>query len=85
MSGGLDELIAAAPWWRRPGMRVLFALALRPRGLALLRHISPADQAAHGLVALGRYDDPVFAKQLGWDAEAVAARGRAVRETEGRP
>ncbi len=85
MKGGLEELIAAAPRWRRPGMRALFTLAQRPRGLALLRRLSPADQAAHGLAALGHYDEPAVAARLGWDAEAVAARGRALREEEGRP
>jgi hypothetical protein len=72
-----DELIAATPAWRRPGMRAMFALASRPRGLALLRRLAPADQAAAGLVALIRYDDPVLARRLGWDAEAVVARGHA--------
>jgi len=66
-------------------MRALFALARRPRGLALLRVIGPADQAAHGMLALSRYDDPAVAAALGWDAEAVAKRGRQLRELEGRP
>lgn len=76
MSDGLQRLISAAPAWRRPGMRAMFALAKRPRGLALLRHLTPADQAASGLLALIRYDDPAVARTLGWDAEAVVARGR---------
>ncbi|HUO70825.1 MAG TPA: hypothetical protein VMU39_08620 [Solirubrobacteraceae bacterium] len=85
MNGPLGELVAAAPRWRRPGMRLLLALARRPRGLALLARVSPADQVAHGLLALGRYDDPARAATLGWDAEAVTARGQALREAEGRP
>jgi hypothetical protein len=85
MNDPLVELIAAAPWWRRHAMRVLLALARRPRGLGLLRLLSPSDQVAHGLLALGRYDDPARAVALGWDAEAVTARGRALREAEGRP
>jgi hypothetical protein len=64
---------------------MLIALARRPRGLALLRLASPVDQAAHGLAALGHYDDPEVARRLGWDADAVAARGRELREAEGRP
>lgn len=85
MSDVLQELIRSAPRWRRPGMQAMFWLARRPRGLALLRRLSPADQAAHGLLALGRYDDPARAAQLGWDAAAVVARGRQLRESEGRP
>ncbi|MGO9888813.1 MAG: hypothetical protein ACLP0L_13010 [Solirubrobacteraceae bacterium] len=37
-----------------------------------------------GLVAMGVYDDPEVARTLGWDAEAVAARGRELRRSEGR-
>jgi hypothetical protein len=66
-------------------MRAVCALARRPRGLALLGRLSPADSAVAGLVALGRYDEPELARRLGWDAEAVAARGRELREAEGRP
>jgi hypothetical protein len=75
----LGELIRAVPSWRRPGMNALLALARRPRGLRLLRLLAPADQAAAALVALGRYDDPARARQLGWDAEAVIGRGRELR------
>jgi hypothetical protein len=32
-----------------------------------------------------RYEDPALARELGWDAEVVAARGRALRREEGRP
>lgn len=53
----------------------MFALARRPRGRTLLRRFAPADQAAAGLLALVRYDDPVVARTLGWDAERVAAGG----------
>jgi hypothetical protein len=81
----LDELLRAVPRWRRPGMRALLALGRRPRGLGLLRLLAPADQAAAALVALGRYDDPARARRLGWDAEAVASRGRELRRAEGRP
>jgi hypothetical protein len=81
----LHELIAAVPRWRRPALRALMALARRPRGLALLRLLAPADQAAAAIVAMGRYDDPARARLLGWDAAAVAGRGRELRRAEGRP
>ncbi len=81
----LDELIAAGPAWQRPGKRALLALARRPRGLRLLKLLSPADHAGAGLVALARYDDPERARALGYDAEAVVARGRELRRKEGRP
>jgi len=83
--GPLDELIDAGPRWQRPGKRVLLALARRPRGLRLLQRFPPADQAGAGLVALARYDDPDRARALGWDADAVVARGRELRRREGRP
>jgi hypothetical protein len=38
-----------------------------------------------GLAAMNIYDAPDVARPLGWDAEAVAARGRELRRTEGRP
>jgi hypothetical protein len=79
MSEPLEQLIAAAPAWRRPGMRAMFALASRPRGRALLRRLAPADQAAAGMLALLRYDDPPVARSLGWDADAVVTRGREAR------
>jgi hypothetical protein len=81
----LQPLLAGVPRWRRPCTRALLALACRPRGLALLRLFAPADQAAAGIVAMGRYDDPLVARFLGWDADAVARRGRELRRTEGRP
>jgi hypothetical protein len=34
---------------------------------------------------MGHYDDPEVARALGWDAEAVVARGRALRREEDRP
>ena len=46
---------------------------------------APVDQLAGGLLAMERYEDPVLARELGWDAEAVAARGLALRREEGRP
>jgi hypothetical protein len=66
-------------------MRVLIALARRPRGRALLARAGAANQLTQMLVSLARYDDPALARSLGWDAEAVVARGRALRRAEGRP
>lgn len=81
----LDTFVRSAPAPQRAGMRALIALARRPRGRALLARSGAANQLAQMLVSLGRYDDPAVARSLGWDAEAVAARGRALRRAEGRP
>jgi hypothetical protein len=85
MSDGLDSFIAAAPWPQRPCLRLLLALARRPRGAIMLRRMPLAAEAAAATLALGRYDDPAVAASLGWDAEAVVARGRQLRHAEGRP
>jgi hypothetical protein len=85
MSDGLERFLAAAPWPQRPGLRLLLALARRPRGASLLRRMPLAAEAAAATLALGRYDDPAVAASLGWDAEAVVARGRHLRRIEGRP
>jgi hypothetical protein len=85
MSDGLDRFIAAAAWPQRPGLRLLLALARRPRGAKLLARMPLAEEAAGATLALGRYDDPAIAGSLGWDAEAVVARGRDLRRLEGRP
>jgi hypothetical protein len=80
----LAEFIAASPAPQRLGLRLLLALGTRPRGLALLAKLAPADQAATGLAAMARYDDPDRARALGFDADAVIARGRKLRQSEGR-
>jgi hypothetical protein len=85
VSTGLESFLAAAPWPQRVGLRVLLALARRPRGAALLARAPLAEQAAWATLALGRYDDPAVGRALGWDAEAVVTRGRALRRAEGRP
>jgi hypothetical protein len=85
MSAGLDSFLAAAPWPQRSGLRLLMALARRPRGAALLARAPLAEQASHAILALGRYDEPALARTLGWDASAVAERGRELRRAEGRP
>jgi len=81
----LDTWVAAGPWSRRAGVRALLALARRPRGAALLRRLGPLGQLAGSMVAMGRFDDPARSRALGWDPDAVAARGRALRASEGRP
>jgi hypothetical protein len=66
-------------------MRLLLELVRRPRGAALLARIPLAQQVARSLLALGHYDEPAIARALGWDADAVIARGRELRRAEGRP
>jgi hypothetical protein len=85
MSSGLERFITAAPWPQRAGLRLLLALVRRRRGAALLARAPRAQQLACSLVALGHYDEPAVARALGWDAEAVIARGRELRRSEGRP
>ncbi|HLM86991.1 MAG TPA: hypothetical protein VK272_12465 [Solirubrobacteraceae bacterium] len=82
---GIERFLAAAPWPQRAGLRLLLALERRPRGAALLARMPMAEQAAHAILALGRYDDPAVACALGWDPRAVVARGRALRRAERRP
>jgi hypothetical protein len=82
---GLESFLAAAPRPERLGLRLLLALARRPRGSALLERAPLAQEAARATLALGRYDEPALARLLGWDAQAVAARGRELRRAEGRP
>lgn len=81
----LNEFVASAPAPQRVFMRALVALARRPRGAALLDRVPALDQLAQVVTALGRYDNPELSRALGWDAEAVVARGRALRRAEGRP
>ena len=82
---GLDVFVDAAPQPQRSSLRLLLALERRPRGRRLLARVHALDQLANGLVAMGRYEDPVNAVPLGWDADAIASRGRALRRAEGRP
>jgi hypothetical protein len=81
----LDEFVAAAPQPQRAGMRILAALGRRPRGMRALGRFAPADQLANGLIAMERFDRPAVAAALGWDAAAIVARGRELRQREGRP
>lgn len=82
----LDAFLAAAPQPQRAGLRLLVALGRRPFGRRVLhRTAPPLGQLAHGLLAMARFEDPVHARALGWDADAVAARGRELRRAEARP
>jgi hypothetical protein len=85
VQSGLEEFLAAAPQPQRAGLRLLLALSRRPRGAALLSRVPLLAQAGRSLMLMGRYDDPAVARALGWDAQAVVARGRALRRAEGRP
>ncbi len=85
MERALEEFIAAAPQPQRTGLRILVALASRPRGAALLGHVPALAQAGRSLLAMDRYENPALARALGWDAQAVVAHGRGLRRAEGRP
>ncbi len=81
----LAEFVAAGPSPQRIALRATLALVGRPRGRALLAVLGPGRHVIAGLAAMGVYDEPEVARALGWDAEAVVARGRALRHSEGRP
>jgi hypothetical protein len=66
-------------------MRALLALAVRPRGAALLSRLGPVGQLSGSMVAMGRFDEPARSAALGWDPRAVVARGGELRAAEGRP
>jgi hypothetical protein len=82
---GLARFVDSSPQPQRSGLRLLLALERRPRGRRLLARTHAVGQLANGLLAMGHYEDPVNAVALGWDADAVAARGRALRREDGRP
>jgi hypothetical protein len=79
VSTPLDDFVRAAPRLQRTLLRALLALARRPRGAVLLARLPAADQLAQTTLALVRYDQPAAAAPLGWDADAVVARGRILR------
>ena len=85
VSANFERFASAAPPPQRVAMRLLVALAARPRGTRALGRSPRLQQLAASLLALSRYDEPPLARALGWDAEAVVARGRALRRMEGRP
>lgn len=77
--------IAAAPRAQRLGMKLLLVLSRRRFGRALMKRAPAAAQLVQVIEGLGHYDDPDIAGSLGWDAEAVVARGRELRRSEDRP
>ena len=85
MNEQLERLVEAGPWPQRAGLRLLLEIGSRPRGRALLARAPIAEYAAGSLIEMARYDDPAIAGALGYDAQAVVARGRELRRTEGRP
>ncbi len=84
MNATVRTFVMAGPRPQREVLTILLALALRPRGRLLLSRLPLALQAADSVLAMGPYDDPVRARELGWDAAAVVARGRELRRSEGR-
>ena len=85
MTDPLDEFVTAGPPLQRTALRALLSLVRRRRGRTLLSRLPLARQAAESVLAMGYYDDPAVARALGWDADAVTARGRELRRREGRP
>jgi hypothetical protein len=85
MTEPLDEFVAAGPPPQRLALTAALALSRRRRGRALLALLGPGLQLIDGLAAMSAYDEPDVARTLGWDAEAVVTRGRALRCAEGRP
>jgi hypothetical protein len=81
----LAEFVGAGPRGQRLALRTALALTRRRRGRTLLAALGPGRQVIDGLDAMSVYDDPEVARPLGWDAEAVVARGRELRRSEGRP
>jgi hypothetical protein len=84
-TGSLQVFIAAAPWPQRVGLRMLLALARRPRGAALMAIAAPLDQLPRGLLTVEHYDEPAVGCTLGWDSGGVLARGRELRAGAERP
>lgn len=81
----LAGFLAAAPLPQRAGLHALLALARRPRGARLLERLPALELLTCGLLAAERCEMESVARALGWDADAVVARGRALRRAEGRP
>lgn len=82
--GALDEFLAAAPPLQRVGLNLLIVLGRRPRGVRLLRRVGGAEQLAQSVLGMARYEASSLAAALGWDPDAVVARGRVLRREEGR-
>jgi hypothetical protein len=85
VSSALERFLAASPQPQRAALRLLIALGRRPRGAAFLTRLPGLSQASRSILAMERYDDPALSRSLGFDAQAIVARGREIRRAEGRP
>ena len=75
-----DAWLGHAPLPARLGLRALVvASELAPRRLESVRSL------LRRVAAQAYYGDPSVMRQLGYDAEAIVARGAAVRAAEARP
>jgi hypothetical protein len=84
-SSPLEAFLTGAPEPQRSVLRAFATLGRRPRGRRLLQRLAPAEQLAFALLAMDHYDNEAISRELGWDAEAVVARGRELRRAERRP
>ena len=75
----LQRFVACGPWPQRAALRALLDLARRPRGAALIDRLPVAADLAHSLIAMTHYEHAERSAALGFDADAVAARGRAAQ------
>ena len=85
---GLERFVDAAPLAAaRRRCALLLALARRPRGAAPARRACrwPSRRASCDARARPLRRSRASPRALGWDADAVVARGRALRREEGRP
>jgi hypothetical protein len=78
-------MVDAGQWPERALLQALLELGRRPRGAALLRRTALAGDLVERLLAMERYEDDAVSVALGFDADAVALRGRELRRRESRP
>jgi len=76
---GFDAWLAAAPPLNRVVLRAALRLRARPRIPGPLR------DALRAAASAGYYGDPAVMRALGYDADAVVRRGRALRAQRERP
>lgn len=77
--------MAAGPRPQRWVLRALLEVARRPRGAELLARVWPLGQIVCALATLDHYEEPEVARSLGFDAQAVLARGSELRGGSGHP
>ena len=82
---GVERMVAAGAWPERTALRTLFEIGRRPRGARLLQRIPLAADLVRRLVEMQRYERQAVSASLGFDADAVVARGRELRRSEQRP